>query len=199
MINNIYKTPEAALEVELTTSDEEIVFFPSSNKKLLVLFFSTLGLYCVYWFYKHWAYQNARMDKKILPAIRSVFNIFFTHSLFSRISAAAKAKGIRTNIHFSGLATLYVIAQIASSLIDSASNKTDYVGLLDYASIAILLVVVYPLYAVQKVANQINGDPEGELNSQFSVYNYLFIVLGGIFWLFIIAWFLSIDIAQLWD
>jgi hypothetical protein len=196
MEESIYKTPKA--ELELNNSDsEDCLFFPTSGKKLLVLFFSTLGMYSIYWFYKQWSYQRKYMEGKINPALRSIFYIFFTHSLFGRIKDASEKKGVSTNINFSALATIYVIAEIVSNGLDRAANKMEYVGFLDYASIATLVILAYPLYAVQKVANKVNGDPEGDLNSIFSVYNYVFIGLGGILWLFIIAMFLQIDLGQI--
>lgn len=197
MEENIYKPPKAELELKDSNNHNVYLFFPTSNKKLLVLFFATLGAYPIYWFYKHWSYQRKYMGKKINPVLRSIFNIFFTHSLFNRIKDASEEKGVDTKINFSALATIFVISEIVSNGLDKAADRAEYVGVLDYASIAILVILVYPLYAVQNVANKINGDPEGDLNNKFSIYNYIFIGLGGILWLSIIAEFLQIDLSQI--
>lgn len=193
--DNIYQAPDSDVVVDMRESN--CVFFPTSNTKLLVLFFSTLGLYSIYWFYKHWSYQRQYMDKKINPVLRSIFCIFFTHSLFKRIKESAEENGINTTINFSALATLYVVLELISSGLDRASGKSEDIGLLDYASIAIIVLIVLPLYAVQKVANQINDDPEGNINSQLSPYNYIFIMIGTLLWALVIAAMLEFDLSYL--
>ena len=194
--DNIYQTPSADLTIA-ESPEKNYAFFPTSNKKLLVLFFLTLGAYSIYWFYKHWSFQQKYMDKKISPALRSIFYIFFTHSLFKRIKIASEEKGIKTTLNFSALATLYIVLEIVSNGLDRASMKTEYIGVLDYASIAILVPIVFPLYIVQRVANLVNGDPEGKLNSMFSVYNYIFIMIGILFWSLVIVGLLQIDLSYL--
>lgn len=194
--NNIYKTPSADLTVE-ESRDNNYPFFPTSNKKLLVLFFSTLGIYSIYWFYKHWSFQQKYMDKKIIPILRSIFYIFFTHSLFKRIKVAADKKGIKYSLDFSVLATLYIVLEIVSNGLDRASMKTEHIGILDYASIAIIVPIVFPLYVAQRVANRVNDDPEGKLNAMFSMYNYIFITIGILFWILVIVGLLQIDLSYL--
>lgn len=53
-------------------------FFPVSRLKLLVMFFSTLGLYQMYWLYKNWKMVRLRTDEKnIMPFWRAFFGVFF--------------------------------------------------------------------------------------------------------------------------
>ncbi|HEP9031115.1 TPA: DUF4234 domain-containing protein, partial [Pseudomonas aeruginosa] len=54
-MENVYKTPEAPL-VE-TRGAKRAHFFVTSLGKMSVLFLLTLGLYGVYWMYKHWKAQ----------------------------------------------------------------------------------------------------------------------------------------------
>jgi hypothetical protein len=58
-------------------------FYAVSQKKFLIMYIGTLGLYSVYWFYKHWSLYKKSENEEMWPIMRSIFQIFFTHSLFS--------------------------------------------------------------------------------------------------------------------
>ncbi len=78
---DIYTAPKSDLGNELTDGSK-CEFFPTSQRKLVVLFIVTFGAYPVYWFYKNWALYKKNAEKKIMPLLRAIFYIFFTHSLF---------------------------------------------------------------------------------------------------------------------
>ncbi|UTN87968.1 DUF4234 domain-containing protein [Pseudomonas aeruginosa] len=75
-MENVYKTPEAPL-VE-TRGAARAHFFVTSLGKMSVLFLVTLGLYGVYWMYKHWKAQQPQMEQRISPVWRAIFGIFFS-------------------------------------------------------------------------------------------------------------------------
>ncbi|HFL7737668.1 TPA: DUF4234 domain-containing protein, partial [Pseudomonas aeruginosa] len=85
-MENVYKTPEAPL-VE-THGAKRAHFFVTSLGKMSVLFLVTLGLYGVYWMYKHWKAQQPQMERRISPVWRAIFGIFFFHALARRIHQA---------------------------------------------------------------------------------------------------------------
>lgn len=182
--DNIYKAPQADL-VAPPETDSAQLFFPSSQKKLIILFIATLGLYSVYWFYKNWQIHQNVMDDKVIPALRGFFYIFFTYSLFKRVADTADRKNISTPWGAGWLATVFILLTIVSNILDRISARTDGFGALDIASILILFVLIIPLYMVQDTINQINNDKDGASNSVFSFYNYIFIFLGAILWFFI--------------
>lgn len=62
-MENVYKTPEAPL-VEIRGA-KRAHFFVTSLGKMSVLFLVTLGLYGVYWMYKHWKAQQPQMERRI--------------------------------------------------------------------------------------------------------------------------------------
>jgi hypothetical protein len=65
----------------------------------------------------------------------------------------------------------------------------------DYVSLLSVFVLVIPIYLVQKVVNKINSDPQGQLNSSFSIYNFIFIAIGIMLWLLVLIGMLDPDLA----
>ncbi len=177
--DNIYATPKA----EIFTNKAALTpFFVTSKTKLLVLYFMTMGVYSIYWFYKHWKTHQSVMDKTIIPVLRAIFSIFFTHALFHRIEDFSIKKGLaKWNATF--YATIFVLLSVISAIIDFFSIKMGTSGVLDIISLGLFMVLFYPLYKAQMMANQVCDDPKGQTNSQFSLYNILFIILGGFFWI----------------
>ena len=188
---NIYSTPKA----ELTgshTAGSEIEFFPSSKTKLVILYFATFGMYPIYWFYKNWKLRKTVYGEKVIPFLRAIFFIFFTHSLFKKIEETSTAKGIAT-WGSTTLATVFVLLTVISNILEKISQKSEEIGAIDYIGIIILVVLVWPLYVVQGVVNKVNNDPKGELNSTYSAYNYIFIVMGVLIWALVLVGFSGIE------
>jgi hypothetical protein len=141
-------------------------FFPVSRLKLLVMFFSTLGLYQMYWPYKNWKMVRLRTDEKnIMPFWRAFFGVFFFYSLLDRVkkhdpesTAAQMAAG--------GLAAAWIIPNLLWKL-------PDPYWLICLASIFVLL-------PVQGFINELNRKvaPGHEPNSRFSAWNWVGVVLG---------------------
>ncbi len=184
--NNIYTSPQAELNIE-SSNTTDYLFFPTSQLKLLMLFIATFGLYSVYWFYKNWKLQKQRHHENISPVLRAIFYIFFTHKLFYRIENQSIKQSITIKWSASFLATLFVSLIIISNFSDTISGRNEEVSVMDYISLLILFVVAYILYKVQNVINHINGDIQGKINSTFSLYNIIFLILGSIVWFLVIV------------
>ena len=121
---SIYTAPKADLTTG-TANELEMMFFPTSQKKLIILFLATFGIYTVYWFYKNWKLQQGKMEKKIIPILRSIFYVFFTHSLFRRVEQAAIEKEISKTWSANLLATILIFLTIVSNVLDRLSGKTE--------------------------------------------------------------------------
>jgi len=165
-----------------------LAFFPVSEGKLITLYILSFGLYGVYWFYKNWKLQQPKMDKKISPVSRAIFSIFFTHSLFNRINNSATHLEQKHQFNANILATFFVGAVIVGNFLDPVSMNVNVLqGLPSNAviitSLVIFLLSAYPLAVAQATVNRINNDMLGYLNHKYSVWNYLLIALGIIFWL----------------
>lgn len=181
---NIYSTPKAEL-TDSHTAGSEVEFFPSSQTKLAILYFATFGMYPIYWFYKNWKLREKAHGENVIPFLRALFYVFFTHSLFKKVEETSIAKGVATAWGATTLATVFVLLSILSNILEVINRESEVIGAIDYISMIILVVLVWPLYVVQGVVNKVNNDPKGELNSSYSIYNYIFIVIGVLFWLLV--------------
>ena len=171
---------------------DEIQFFPVSEGKLITLYILSFGLYGVYWFYKNWQLQAPSINKKIYPAWRAIFSIFFTHALFNRINDKAVTLEMQHKFNANVLATIFVVAIVVSNILDYSSGGGDVMqGITSNSfiitSFVLFLLSTYPLVKVQATVNRINNDMLGYLNHHYSLWNYVLIIVGAITWFLIIT------------
>ena len=181
MNDNPYKAPESDLTIAAGESNTH--FYVVSVNKFTMLFFLTLGIYALYWFYKNWKEYKEYSGKKIWPVPRAIFSIFFTHSLFSEVESSLKSKDKSFDWNPSSLATAYVILAIVSQILDKMSMKEIGSPISDLSSILILALMYMPLLKAQKAINFSQGDPEGHSNELFTGANYVWMVIGILLWL----------------
>lgn len=174
-MNNLYQVPVAEL---IDQPLEGAPFFVTSLRKMAILYVATFGLYAFYWFYKQWSSQRAAMPKKIHPAWRSFFQIFFTHSLCRRIAERLAGRG--ETWKYRATAWSYVGLMILSSMIDKA--MAELTGFATLAA-ALNLLQLWPLLLIQRKSNLATDDATGSGNSRFSTSNIVFVILGVAFWL----------------
>jgi hypothetical protein len=174
-------------DTEISSTESSLEYFPVSEGKLITLYILSFGLYGVYWFYKNWKLQQARMDKKIFPLMRAIFSIFFTHALFRRIDKSAEQLEKKHRFNANLLATFFVAAIVIGNLLDRVFISAAILpGLSENTVIIISLMIfmlsTYPLTVVQATINRINDDMLGYLNHKYSLWNYLLIAVGSVFW-----------------
>jgi hypothetical protein len=191
--SNAYQPPTAdispAAGPPLSAKDE---FYPTSVRKLTLLFFCSMGFYPFYWMYQNWKRLAPEWPVKIRPFWRAVFFIFFTHELFREIRRRAGDRKLPTGWNPEILATAFVLLEVFSRVIARASEKFEGYEWLSYTQFFFLVAQYFPLAAVQRTANNLNNDPEGALNSRYNLINILIIVAGALLYLFVI---LSLGIA----
>ena len=181
METNVY-APPAAVVMDAPARTRALEFYVVSRTKFTVLFTATLGMYLLYWFYRHWARYRAYHKEQLWPVARAIFPVFFTHALVREIGHALARQGARLRWSPGVLATGYVIAQIGSSVCDRlagwsiGSPTTDLLGFLA------LLPMGYCLYRIQHAANVACGQPEAESNRDFTWANWLWIAFGIVLW-----------------
>ena len=187
MSDNPYSAPTSQVsdehQIEENGSTER--FFAVSPKKFIVMHITTLGIYFFYWNYKNWKREREVTGGSIMPFWRAVFRIFFTHSLFRKISEVASRRDVQVSWSHGTYATIIVVLLIVDRVAERISFNTETIGILDMVSFLILFVVIPLIVPIQKTINQINNDPEGDLNSRFTVANYICMLLGGLLWLFV--------------
>jgi hypothetical protein len=142
-------------------------FFQVSLRKLAVMSVFTLGLYEFYWFYRNWKLIRAHENTNIWPFWRTVFGILWCHACFRRIVQFGKYEGITTSVRAGPLAAAWIITNFTAYL-------PDPFYLISFLGFLFIL-------PIQALANRINNltAHNNHLNSQFSVWNWLAIVIGG--------------------
>lgn len=175
-MDNVYKAPEAELLVQ-----QDSRFFVTSIRKLVILFVCTLGAYSLYWSYKQWASQRSQMAENIWPSLRAFFAIFFMHSLSRRMndSLAAEHPGEPRD---NDAATWFVVLTVAGAVLSRGSNYMDLplpvVVLIDLLP----MLTLFPLITLQRRANLISQNPDGQRNHSLTLFNWPFILLGLVLW-----------------
>lgn len=178
--NNVYAAPLSDLD-QPQAAGAESRFYVVSTGKMLTLFFLTLGLYRLYWYYKNWSLHNRATGEGIWPAPRAFFAVFFTHSLFGHI-ADHDATGKRETWSSGGIATLMIVLLITSNILERLSWKEIGSPTVDILSLLVLIPIGLILKKVQSEVNARCGDPDGSSNSRFTIANVVWCVIGGLFW-----------------
>ncbi|MGM3389300.1 MFS transporter permease [Stutzerimonas stutzeri] len=173
-MDNVYQTPTA----ELVEAPASHPFFVTSTRKMLALHFATFGLYTLYWFYRHWKAHRDATGDDLWPWARAFFQIFFTHSLCRAIANRLTRDG-HESWDYSAVATVYVIAAVAAHVLGRFTNGSVA---LDLLTIAIGLLNVFPLIAMQRKANLACGDEQGQSNARFTPANLIWLLLGLVWW-----------------
>jgi hypothetical protein len=183
MNNDPYTPPAAELEDETSTAPD---FYIASPTKFTILYFATLGLYSIYWFYAHWASYRRSSGHRVWPIARAIFNIFFTHSLFKKIQTKLTEQKFAFGWNPGSLATAYVFLTIVSHILDKLGTKGIGTPYTDTIPFLLMPVIYFTLLIPQKAANTASGDPNGETNGTFTWANYVWIIIGVLLWLIVV-------------
>ena len=175
-----YQPPKS--ELVSVVEEKQFQFYVVSIKKFTVLFFATLGLYSIYWFYKNWKEFKLYNNANIWPVARGMFNIFFAHKLFSEIQSALKKRDILFDWAPNALAIAYVALSIVGNILDRMSMKEIGSPYTDLLGILILLLIYLTLLKPQKAINLSQDDIEGASNRTYTVANVAWISLGLLLW-----------------
>ena len=163
------------------------LFYVVSPKKFLILYFSTFGIYRGYWMYKNWSLYKDKTGESVWPIPRAIFSIFFVESLFKKVNSNADKNGIK--LIFSD--KVWAVAYVITSVIDHISSRLDYKGIAapypEYVTFLTFVLLGWIIYKAQVAINLSCGDEKGLSNSSFSLANYFWIVMGFIFYSFLIA------------
>lgn len=184
-VANVYAPPQANLQAQDDADTQELMFYVVSRRKFLLLFLATIGLYSIYWTYRNWRAYKAATGEKLWPGVRGLFLIFFTHSLFRRVDETLQRRNLQIDWTPGRDATLIVVIYIISNIFDRVFASKNGTSLLDMISILLLAPLAYLYLRAQTAINTACGDPEGSGNASYSIANWFFLVIGGIFWVFI--------------
>ncbi|WP_028102869.1 hypothetical protein [Pseudoduganella violaceinigra] len=185
MSNNVYAAPLSNLDDRIEAGSDDR-FYVVSTRKMLILYFLTLGFYRLYWNYKNWSLHNKATGEGVWPVPRAIFSVFFTHALFRNVESH-DATGERGSWDAGKLSTAMVIALITSNILARLSWKGIGFPYVNIASLLIMLPIGFLLKKAQDEINARCGDPAGSTNASFSAGNIALCVVGGLYWLLAIA------------
>ena len=188
MDSNLYQAPSTDSTTPEATQDEAALYVVSL-KKLALLFILTLGLYAVYWNYRHWKLLNQHRGTNTIPVMRGIFSIFFFHSLLKQLNKELGDEDSKNHLPVSQLAAAYIAMNLLSSLADRFSARSDTISILDFISLLLLPFICGVVATAQQAANISQGDPKGERNSDMTALNWVWMLLGSCLWLLILFGF----------
>ncbi len=187
MDTNIYSPPKSDLSVAIPSGAEKkfVVqndYYVVAKKKFFLLYFSTFGLFQLYWLYKNWQLYKARTNEKIWPVMRAIFSIFFIHALFRNVDETINESGYKFKWNPSEVATTLILLGIASTVSDKLSDKN--IGA-PYTTILVFILLPFmglQLHFAQQAINVACNDASGESNQELTLANKVWIGLGLIWW-----------------
>ena len=146
-----------------------------SVEKFTFLSVITFGLYDLWWMYKSWRFFKQKDNLDILPALRSLFAIFFLYGLCERIFEYGKRKGYTGDYSSLAFASGFIVLRLVSRL----PEPYGYVALFSF----VFLIVPF------KVLNYaMLHDDELTVIEQpsFNSRQIVLLVIGGLLWLLVI-------------
>jgi hypothetical protein len=180
---NFYRAPAAVV------ADQEVrvhKFYVVSPLKFWVLMFVTLSLYRLYWTYKNWALYKASTGTPMWPIMRAVFPIFFIHSLYAEVDAQLEREQIRYDWAWRTWAAVFILGSVVENIASRLEGKMLSPEVSFWLQMLGMVVAIWTAYLGQRAINVAVADPRGESNSRFTVGNWIWIVLGTLFWLLIL-------------
>lgn len=181
MAENFYAPPKA----EVADTDQPVrqnAFYVVSVKKLTILYFSTMGLYSLFWFYQNWRCYRDATQTRVWPIPRAIFCYFFIHSLFRKVLAHAGKQGITLNWKSGVDATLLVVMMLVGNFLDRLSFRDIGSPTTDLLSMLMLLPLFALFMRAQQYINTACRDNSGNSNARLTSANYIWIAIGLVIW-----------------
>lgn len=147
--------------------------------KFIFLSVLTFGIYSIYWFAKNWIMIKNQEKSNIWPTARAIFSIFFFSELATKVLKSAKDKGYDRNYSPVLLAIGYFLLGLLFRLPDSLW----LLGFVDF--LVFIPVLEAMIYNNEKSQNKV-GNFE-----KYSTGEIVSVVLGGIFWVFVLIGLMS--------
>jgi hypothetical protein len=173
MQDNIYSAPESSLNLDVNSSGVQ-EFYVVSKLKFFLLFFCTVGLYQFYWNYRNGKQYKIANNENMWPVARAIFSIFFTHSLYAVIDMRAVEKDGSYKWFPNLWATLVVVSLIADNIAGRFDGNELLVNGFIFAN---LIARGFFVFQAQKAINIACDDVDGNSNSRFTVWNFLWIFI----------------------
>ncbi|MCV2403147.1 hypothetical protein OFY17_09685 [Marinomonas sp. C2222] len=190
------ETEVEQVESQETEQESGMEFYSVSTKKFLIMYFGTFGIYSLYWFYKHWSLYKTSGNKKLIPIMKAIFSIFFTHALFSLFEKKYHQKTGEYPRSIRSLATIYVVIGVIGyigAIINGDGRGLTMISLFGFIA---LPIASWCLYQAQSLANYASNDVLASENNKLTLLNYAWLLVGALYWLLAIVGLLNSFAAQ---
>lgn len=185
-LQDVYAPPNARVADVGDVRGAATEFHVVSVRKFWCLYIATFGLYQFYWLYRQWAHYRAWHRESLWPAARAIFSIFFMHALNRNVDDSLR-EARTAHAWWPGVnATIFVLLSVVSGISDRLAARVETISWLDYVGIALILPIALTLAATQRAANAACGDPAGAGNARLTLANWIWIVLGMLWWALIV-------------
>lgn len=195
--SDIYQAP-ATTPVEQEPSDAGQTLYIVSPNKFSLLFISTLGLYEVYWQYCNWYWLKQNRGLKVRPILRALFSLFFFGSLLRHVNKELGDDKKANHLPVVPMTSLYIVVALVSQGADNVAARTETYSVIDFISLALLPVTWLLLLSTQRAINLSQNDPDGESNSVITWANSLWIFLGILLWVALLAGISGYIAPEIW-
>lgn len=155
--------------------------YPVAPFKFILMSALTFNLYSIYWAYKNFVVLDTTPVKrpKILAVCSSIFLTLTFYWLLKYIEEAAARQGKKINLHKGFLAAAYFALHFIEVCVGRANMGNFITEAVSLTSIFVnILIMMVPLRAVLQLSQSSN--PPVPVDFDFSIKNYVFMVLGGI-------------------
>ncbi len=185
MDSNIYAAPSADLVDETQqTLEHGPNFYVVSKRKFYILNILTIGLYQTYWFYRQWKAVKDFHRSSIWPVARTIFALFFTHSLCDAVDEKITRSTPDFKWKYHDKATLLVVMLFFSSVCSRLSYKGVGSPYTDISLFIFLAIESYLIFFIQNAVNIAAADTEGKQNDSLTAANWVWISIGILLWVF---------------
>jgi hypothetical protein len=182
-----YAPPAAKLEEPTAPGPVIPRHYVVSARKFWTLELVTTGAYGLVWMYLHWARIKRATRGDEWPVMRSIFQVFFMHSLAADVDQTLRRERVPYTWSPVAVATGAVVLLLASALLDRLPETVIASNPSLALSVALVPVTAAFKWRLQAAANAACADPEGSGNAGFTGANIAWLVAFGLFWLLVAA------------
>lgn len=187
MENNVYTAPKSELIDDSNAQDADKQLgqhYVLPQLKLWVFSMLSFGIFLLPWSYIHWRRIKQNDSSDIWPIPRAIFGVFFIHSLFTRFDESKDDSGSEYSWSPGTNAALFIVFSVIGNLMDRIYEGASVTIGAGYW-VLFLCSWVMPVLAIsnaQRVANIAENDPQGQLNSRWTVANFVWLAVCIVFW-----------------
>jgi len=156
-----------------------------SISKLIIMSASSMGLYLVYWSYRHWLLIRGQRGLKLFPLLCAIFSALTMYSLMKKIIARCHEVKQPVEGTALGVTLMYWLPSLIIFGWDLGFDEhmANSLPLSVFIVISLMLpiiritFIIVALVQMQQAANICEGDPHGLQNSKITWTNVMWLII----------------------